>query len=234
MRILYGLYFHISIFYLYISIYIFSKIIGCKRIILDKEWNWFIKNKIIYDKYNIIIEVGEINNFNNSNVLIDFSDNFLFYLGYIRPELRTEIIKEELLNNIPKIISNQNDLFIYIRSGDIFIKPNRYYTQPPLCFYETIIKNEKFSKIYIISEDKNNPIIDVLLNNYHNITYNKNSLELDIAYLINAYNIVGAMSTFINILLRFNDNLEKYWEYNIYTLKSYESKIINIYSSNTN
>ena len=152
--------------------------------------------------------------------MIDFSDNFLFYLGYIRPELRTEIIKEELLNNIPKIISNQNDLFIYIRSGDIFIKPNRYYTQPPLCFYETIIKNEKFSKIYLISEDKNNPIIDVLLNNYHNITYNKNSLELDIAYLINAYNIVGAMSTFINILLRFNDNLEKYWEYNIYTLKS--------------
>ena len=59
-----------------------------------------------------------------------------------------------------------------------------------------------------------------MLNKYHNITYNKHSLELDIAYLIYAYNIVGAMSTFINILLRFNDNLEKYWEYNIYTLKS--------------
>ena len=125
-----------------------------------------------------------------------------------------------MLNNIPKITSNKNDLYIYIRSGDIFIKPSPYYTQPPLCFYEKIIINENFNKIYIIAEDNKNPIIDVLFNKYHNIIYNKNSLKLDIAYLINAYNIVGAMSTFINILLRFNDNLEKYWEYNIYTLKS--------------
>ena len=36
------------------------------------------------------------------------------------------------------------------------------------------------------------------------------------------------MSTFINILLRFNDNLEKYWEYNIYTL---QSKIIHFHHS---
>lgn len=162
--------------------------------------------------------------------MIDCSDNFLFYLGYIKPELRTEIIKEELLNNIPKIKTNQSDLYIYIRSGDIFVVPNEYYTQPPLCFYEEIINKEKknFSKIYLIAEDKNNPIIEVLLNNYHNIIYNKNSLKLDIAYLINAYNIVGAMSTFINILLRFNDNLEKYWEYNIYTL---QSKIIHFHHS---
>ena len=202
------------------KIIFYCEIIGCKRIILDKEWNWFIKNRIVDDKYNIIIDVGEINDFINSKTLIDYSDNFFFYLGYIKPELRTDIIKKELLNNIPKIISNRNDLYIYIRSGDIFIKPNKYYTQPPLCFYETILNNYKFNKIYIISEDNKNPIIDVLLNNYHNIIYNTNSLELDIAYLINAYNIVGAMSTFINILLRFNDNLEKYWEYNIYTLKS--------------
>ena len=202
------------------KIIFYCEIIKCKKIILDKNWNWFIKNKIYYKKYNISIDLGEISNYNISNTLIDFSDNFLFYLGYIKPEFRTDIIKDELLKNIPKIVINQYDLYIYIRSGDIFITPNKYYTQPPLCFYETIINNRKFRKIYIIAEDKKNPIIDALLNEYLYIIYNKNSLKLDISYLVNAYNIVGAMSTFINVLIRFNENLKYYWEYNIYTLKS--------------
>ena len=94
------------------KIIFYCEILECKRIILDKKWNWFIKNKIIDNKFNITIEVGERKDFNNSNTLVDFSDKFFFYLGYIKPELRTEIIKEELLNNIPKITSNKNDLYI--------------------------------------------------------------------------------------------------------------------------
>ena len=35
----------------------FCEILGCKKIILDKNWNWFIKNKIIYKKYRMIIDV---------------------------------------------------------------------------------------------------------------------------------------------------------------------------------
>ena len=202
------------------KIIFYCEIIRCKRIILDKNWNWFIKNKIFYIKYNMTIDLGEISNYNNSNTLIEYSDNFLFYLGYIKPEFRVDVLKDELLKNIPKIIINPNDLYIYIRSGDIFINPNKYYTQPPLCFYETIINNGKFKNIYLIAEDKNNPIIDILLKEYQNIIYYKNQLKLDISYLINAYNIVGAMSTFINVLIRFNDNLKQYWEYNIYSLKS--------------
>lgn len=57
----------------------FCEILGCKKIILDKNWNWFIKNKIIYRKYRMIIDVGEIKDYKANNCSIfDFSGNFFF------------------------------------------------------------------------------------------------------------------------------------------------------------
>ena len=146
----------------------------------------------------MIIEVGNIDKIDNSKTLIEFSDNFLYYLGFIKPEFRINILKNEILNNIPKVKTNINDLYIYIRSGDIFNNPNKFYSQPPLCFYVKIINNNKFNNIYIIAEDKNNRIIDELINKFPKIKYNKNILKIDIAYLIYAYNLVGGVSTFIN------------------------------------
>ena len=34
--------------------------------------------------------------------------------------MRLRIIKDEIFDNIPKYNANKNDLFIHIRSGDIF------------------------------------------------------------------------------------------------------------------
>ena len=190
----------------------FCEILGCKKIILDKNWNWFIKNKIIYRKYRMIIDVGEIKDYKANNFTIfDFSSNFFYYSKYIKPDLRMNIIKKEVLKNIPEFKIKSNSLYIYIRSGDIFIKSyNRLYSQPPLCFYQTIINNniinKTFDDIYIISKDKKNPVINCLLNQYKNIIYKQNDIKTDIGQLIKAYNIVGAVSTFINIIIRLNDN----------------------------
>ena len=120
----------------------FCEILGCKKIILDKHWNWFIKHKIIYRKYRMIINIGEINDYKPNNYTIfDFSTNFFYYSKYFKPELRMEIIKKEVLKNIPEFNVKENSLYIYIRSGDIFIRSyNNLYSQPPLCFYQSIIK----------------------------------------------------------------------------------------------
>jgi len=200
----------------------YCEILGCKKIILDKNWNWFIKHKIIYRKYRMIINIGEINDYKPDNYTIfDFSDNFFFYGKYFKPELRMKVIKKEVLKNIPEFKTKPNSLYIYIRSGDIFIKSyNNKYSQPPLCFYQAIINNKKFDDIYIIAKDKRNPVINYLLNQYNNIIYNRNDLKTDIGYLIKAYNIVGAVSTFINVIIRLNDNILNYWEYNIDSLKA--------------
>ena len=174
------------------------------------------------------IEVGEKKYFNNKYTIFDTSDNFLFYYSYIKPEFRLNLLKNEILNNLPKVEIKSDELFIYIRSGDIFQTNNSFYSQPPLCFYKNIINKNKFRKIYIISQNNLNPVIDKLIKEYSYIIFNKNSLDIDIAYLINAYNLVGGISTFINILMRLNDNLRFFWEYNI---DSIEAKIIHFHHS---
>ena len=207
----------------------YCEIIKCKKIVLDQNKTWYIKNKIVNPEYNISIEIGDPKKYNSRNTIFDTSDNFLYYYAYIKPEFRAHILRNEILNNLPKVQVDINDLFIYIRSGDIFKIDNNHYAQPPLCFYKNIINNyNNFTKIYIISQDNINPVINKLIEEYPKINFNINSLRYDIAYLINAFNIVGAISTFINIIIRFNDNLKYYWEYNI---DSDAVKIVNFHHS---
>jgi len=208
----------------------YCEILGCKRILLKND-KIFIKNKIYYEKYNITIEICNNYFFSDRQIVHDFSYNWLFYFSYIRPEIRLDILKEEILDNLPKLDVNPDELFIHIRSGDIFKKSketSEFYSQPPLCFYETILRSKRFGRIFIISENKLNPIIDKLILKYPDIIYNENKIDIDIAYLVYAYNIVGSISTFINMLIRLNDNLKYFWEYNLQTLNS---KIIHCHHS---
>ena len=130
---------------------------------------------------------------------------------------------------MPKTNVSREDLYIHIRSGDIFTSYiHEPYSQPPLCFYtsifsDNIFKNFNFSKIFLLSTDKNNPTIDKLLSKFKNIIYSQNSLEFDLSYLINSYNLVGSISSFLNTIIMLNSNLENLWEYNIYQM---EEKIL--------
>ena len=92
------------------------------------------------------------------------------------------------------------------------------YAQPPLCFYQSIINIFKFRNIFIISQDKRNPVIDLLIKNFQQIIFTNNSLNLDLALLLKAYNIVGSISSFFTTLMIINDNLKILWEYDLYRL----------------
>lgn len=199
----------------------FCEILGCKRIILNKKAYWFIKNKIIDKKYKMSIEVGEEKNYRSKGILIDNTQNLFFYFKYLRPIFRPEVIKNEILKNLPNVCVNPNDLYIYIRSGDIFEYYHRYYFQPPLCFYQNILNNFTFNNIYIISEKRNNPVIDKLFLQFQKVSYKINIMKYDIAYIINAYNLVGAYSTFLNYIIKYNDNLKYFWYFNFDTSIDY-------------
>ena len=214
------------------KIIFFCELLGCKKIILDKRANWFIKNKIHYSQYNMSIETGYRFNYENKHTLIDLSTNWLYYFSYIKPELRIDVIKQEILNNIPNFVTNPKDLYIHIRSGDIFEEGMKYgksfYSQPPLCFYKMVISSFKFKSIYIIAINNNNPVINKLIQDIPSINYNQNNIKIDIAYLVNAHNIVASFSTFLFSIIRLNDKLKYIWEYN---LSSTKSKIIHGYHS---
>ena len=181
----------------------YCEILNITHIYLNSKKNWPISQNIISNKINISITSKNILDFTNKNIVI-FDKRSIYYQRVIKPQIRIDLLKNEIKKNLPKIKINQTDLFIHIRSGDIFrYSPNNNinYAQPPLCFYQSIITKFNFSKIYIISQDKENPIIDILMEKFPKIIFNKNKLEKDISILINAYNIAGSISSFFTTLI---------------------------------
>ena len=152
----------------------------------------------------------------------DFKKNKNLVLKYL-----TDIFKIKY-EDIPK--GKSNDLYIHIRSGDLFNKQkciNETYcaNQPDFKFYKNIIDNNKYEKIYIIAEDNKNPIINQLLDEYPNVIYNKNSLEEDIKLIMGSRNIIHGYTTFVPTILYFNKGIK-----NVYRNKyaNQPDKIINI------
>ena len=124
------------------------------------------------------------------------------------------------MRNLPKVEIDPSDLYIHIRNGDIFNNPSvsSVYSQPPLYFYQKILKDFKFRKIYIISQNKANIVIDKLLNEYNNIIFKENNLKVDISYLMFGHNLVASVSSFFTSIIKFNENVKNMWEYDLYKM----------------
>lgn len=190
--------------------------IRCKNIISPGGLQNIIKNPILYDKFNITIFPKYFEN--KTNIDIKLENDSIFYFRYKRQphEIRLNIIKEEVLNNIPKFITRADELIINIRSGDIFINIiNKNYAQPPLCFYQKIINENMFKKIYILSNGHENPVVDELLKLYPKIKFIHGPIVFDISVIIYAYNLVMPISTFPQTLIHLNINLKNLYIYEI-------------------
>ena len=91
-------------------------------------------------------------------------------------------------------------MYINIRSGKDVFKTGKHmprtYIQPPLCFYQTILSIFNYNKIYIISNGKENPVINKLLNSYNNIKYLHGTVQEDAAIILSAKNLVLSCSSF--------------------------------------
>ena len=181
----------------------FCEILGCKTIYLYKDY-WFVK-KPIYDKeLNITISPLNIDIWDNETTIY-IDPNYLFpnivkLFNDIFIPVRTYILKNELLSHIKLIDTNIEDLYINIRSGKDVFKTGKHvptrYIQPPLCFYQTILSIFNYNKIYIISNGKENPVINKLLNSYNNIKYLHGTVQEDAAIILSAKNLVLSCSSF--------------------------------------
>jgi len=197
----------------------FCEILDCKKIYLSKYY-WFVK-KAIYDKeLNITIAPLNIDTWDNSSTINFDRFHSLFRLfKYFFIPVRTYILKNEIFSNIKLINTNKEDLYINIRSGkDIFVNHGKSigtYFQPPLCFYKTIIEIYNFRKIYLVSNGKENPVVNELLKSYNNIKYFHGTVKEDVAIILSAKNFVLACSSFSVELIKLSDNLQNLFEFNL-------------------
>ena len=199
----------------------YCEVLGCNQIILKENTKrkWLIKNPIHIKKLNITIEQGPDVDCNDNHTLCAYNVWDILYPFILKPKVMTQYIKEEILKNLPEVNIDPDDLYIYLRTGDIFsycVVPS--YAQPPLCFYEKIINNHKFKNIYIIAYDKRHVVFEPLIKKYPKIIYHKNSLEYDIYLLTHCYNIALATSSLAISSIKFNDNLKNVFEYDILRL----------------
>ena len=122
---------------------IFCEFLRCKTIIIENK-NEFINDKIVYKKYKLtIIPKHSFNNIDNNSMIVN-ARFFLYNLNFtnLGKVNRFYIFRKEIINNLPKVKINSDELYIYIRGGDIFRHFNKscpHYTQPPLCFYKCIL-----------------------------------------------------------------------------------------------
>ena len=204
----------------------YSEILNLTNIYLNSNEKWPIFRNISTDKFKITF-ISPLDSDSNYTNYIIFDKKLLYFQKIFKPEIRIHLLKDEIKNNLPKIIVDENALYIHIRSGDIFqykAKYNINYAQPPLCFYQKILTTFIFKNIiylniiYLLSLDQSNPIINKLISEFPHIILTHNSLEIDSSILLNAYNIVGSVSSFLTTSLIINDNLKNFFEYDIYCL----------------
>ena len=197
----------------------YCEILGCNKIILQEnniKRRWLIKNPVYIEKLNITIMQGPKVECNGTGILCCYETWDLLYPFLIKPEIRTQYIKDEILRNLPNVTTKPNDLYMHIRGGDIFsYLPLNFYSQPPLCFYEKVINRNKYKNIYLISQDNLNVVVDPLIKKYPNIIFNKNDFETDISLLAHAYHIACSIGSFTLSAIKINNNLKEMYEYDI-------------------
>ena len=184
----------------------YCEILNIKNIYLNSNYKWPISQNISYEKMNISL-ITTINiNLNEDNIII-FDRKLIYFQKVFKPKIRINILKTEIKRYLPEIKINENDLYIHIRGGDIFgykAKGNINYAQPPLCLYIKVIKKFKFRNIFILSMDNSNPIIKLLISEYPQIILTHNSIEIDISILLNSFNLIGSMSSFLTSIIILN------------------------------
>jgi len=168
----------------------------------------FFDLKVISDyfsKYNNNIKITDKYNFYYPEKINNVSQNIFRKNSKEKRDLLKKAFKIKNVNALDEDI-----LVIHLRSGDIFRNTGAHegYISPPLAYFVKKIYEIQCKKIIILCEDKNNPILNRLLQLYKNAVYSKNSLEEDIKIILGAKNIIMSVGTFIPSLLLMSDNIK--------------------------
>lgn len=210
----------------------FCEIIGCENIIVEPT-NWYITKPIEIKEKKFTIypyDVKKKIDCDEEGVVCVDTEKFYFYkYKFFLPTLNFKYLADEIYSNLPEKKTNSSDLYIHLRSDDIFTKNNMHtsYAQPPLCFYQNIIENNNFNKIIIFSNGKENPIIQKLINLYpEKVMFKYGNIKDDISELAHCENLVLSTSSFILGITRISKFVKNVWMYDMVKQRERDNWII--------
>ena len=106
-------------------------------------------------------------------------------------------------------VLGERDVVIHVRGGDIFSqRPHKGYIMPPLSYYVNILNKHNYDNIYLISQDRRNPVIGKLLSLYPKIKFEVGTLDKDITTILSSKNVIESFGTFTPSLLFLSRNIE--------------------------
>ena len=180
-----------------------------KRDSIENNDPCFKKNKM---NINNLIET------NRSNNRVYTDANNYFYgkkLGFnLEPSQMRKIAQEYLTQNILNLNLNDksigdNELYIHIRAGDIMRDKYFFLLPNPLSFYKRLINEQRWKKIHIIYENKDNPVIDELMKLKNDkLNFQSLSIREDLNELLKAKHFSMSFSTFGLIIYFLSKNIK--------------------------
>lgn len=171
--------------------------------------NIFIVNDRFFNLIKFFRKRYDFFNLNKENKLEKYNQQ-LIHQNFLKKKFYLENINRVCKNIIAEKISflnyvdiDEDTLVIHIRSGEIFNGKDKYsdYVQNPIGYYEILI--DKYPKILIVSENKENPVIDYLLKN-KKVKFQSSTMENDFNTLVSATNLatsgVGTFATAASLI----------------------------------
>ena len=152
-------------------------------------------NKLSHICFSELIDLLQLG---NGTKLIDIEGGcFLhvpFYTNYF------DKIRHQWLQIPDQYRLEGRDLTIHVRAGDIWQEnvtraPHESYCGLPFSFYQTIIEQQDWQKIYIVTEDAQDPMVCKLAYSYGASIVSGTAIE-DFNFIKSSKNIVLAVSTF--------------------------------------
>jgi hypothetical protein len=159
----------------------------------------------------------------------------------LKPLCRRRVNPRRALRSLRPLINldlnaaadQKDDLVIHIRSGDIFITPHPGYGQPPLAFYQKVVRSKPWNTVRVVFEDRLNPVITPLLDwlPHHcgQVEVVSGSLNDDLEVLLRARAIVCGRGTFIRGISALSRNLKKVYHWHDESFNAWGNRKLKVF-----
>ena len=139
--------------------------------------------------------------FVKQKIKLSFKQRKKDFAQYIKPLLKLDINRDL-----------REEVVVYIRGGDIVLQKKKNVTQPPLYFYKRMLEQYQNPKrpVRLICQDMKNPCAQWLVENKW-VVWEKQSLDVDISYLVNARVTCLSHGTFMFLPLMLTETIEELW-----------------------